>query len=211
MGTFQDLTGRTFGRLKVEGLARRARPGKHYWKCICECGKRCEIQGGSLRTGHTISCGCWHREVIETQKLKHGHTRKHQPTPEYEVWCGIIKRCCNQNAREFKWYGGRGIQICERWRSSFAAFLEDVGLRPSPRHSIDRIDTNGHYEPNNVRWATQKEQMRNQRRNRMLTINGETHCVSEWAEIAGIKRELIKDRLKKGWPEDERLLLPKTR
>ena len=158
MGQFVDMTGKRFGRLFVRCLSYRKYPGRLMWKCLCDCGECCIIEGNSLRSRHTISCGCWHREVIKKQKLIHGHARKNAATPEYKIWCGITARCYNPKKRIYKYYGGRGIKMCRRWRHSFPNFLSDIisriGLRPSQKYSLDRINNNGNYEPGNVRWAT---------------------------------------------------------
>jgi hypothetical protein len=115
----------------------------------------------------------------------------------------MITRCCNPNQKAYKNCGGRGVRVCRRWRASFAAFLEDVGPRPSPRHTIERINNSGHYEPGNCRWATRGEQARNSRRNRLLTVRGETLCLAAWAERLGLKRSTVSARLGRGWsPRD---------
>ncbi len=128
-----------------------------------------------------------------------------QLSPEYRIWSGMIQRCHNPNGTGFKLYGGRGIRVCDEWRKSFSVFLAHVGPKPSPSHSIDRIDPNGHYQPGNVRWSTPKEQQRNRRDNRNLTFNGETRCVSEWAEVLGIHANTILFRLENGWTVEESL------
>jgi hypothetical protein len=105
-------------------------------------------------------------------------------------------------------YGGRGITVCDRWRDSFVAFYEDMGERPSPKHSIDRIDSNGNYEPGNCRWATPKQQMNNRRANRMITIDGETLSLQKWADRSGINRSTIYSRVGHGWPLDKAVSVP---
>ena len=116
----------------------------------------------------------------------HNATHGCTGTPTYRAWQDMIQRCYNPRRTRYPMYGGRGITVCQRWRESFEAFLKDMGTSPSPRHSIDRIDNNGNYEPGNLRWATAKEQSRNQRRNRVLTYQGETLCIAEWAERLGV-------------------------
>jgi hypothetical protein len=124
---------------------------------------------------------------------------KHK-TPEYKPWESMRARCNNPNRPCYDRYGGRGIKVCERW-NDFSNFLEDVGPRPSPQHSLDRYpNVNGNYEPGNVRWATPKEQARNRRNNHFLTFNEETHTIAEWEEIKGWKTGVIKIRLRYGWP-----------
>lgn len=118
-------------------------------------------------------------------------------------------RCYNSKYRAYRRYGGRGIAVCDKWRDDFAAFLADVGLRPSPKHSLDRHPNNdGHYEPGNVRWATKKEQSRNTSCNRLITLDGESRCVAAWAEIYGVSPDLIYDRLRLGWPHAEAVRVP---
>jgi hypothetical protein len=119
-------------------------------------------------------------------------------TPEYRTWRHILIRCENENAKCYYRYGGRGIKVCERWHR-FESFLEDMGMKPSALHSIDRIDPNGHYEPGNCRWATTVEQARNKRNNRLVEIDGETLTVAEWGERSGVNMKVICSRLDKGW------------
>lgn len=135
--------------------------------------------------------------------MKHGHTNGRRVTPEYRAWQSMQRRCYTPSASHFAEYGGRGITVCEAWRASFPAFLADVGPRPSPTHSIDRIDVNGNYEPGNVRWATREEQHRNQRSNRMLTIDGVTMCATDWAKQSPVSFVAITRRLDAGWPDRE--------
>lgn len=194
------LPGTRFGKWTVLGIAqphiRRTR-----LRCECDCGFVAErMQPHILLTGRSTRCLKCRRSG------SHGDAGAIK-SPEYAAWCRIIACCENPDHRDFKYYGARGIRVCRRWRNSFAAFLADVGRRPSGTHSIDRINNNGHYEPNNVRWATHKQQMRNQRRARYLTIGAETRCITEWAELANIPRSALVGRIERGWPADD-LLLP---
>jgi hypothetical protein len=130
-------------------------------------------------------------------------------TPEYRAWVRMIQRCENSNGPEFPGYGGRGIRVCARWRDSFEAFREDMGPKPSAGHSLDRFpDQNGDYEPGNCRWATNKQQSRNTRSNRLLTFNGETHCLAEWAAVTGVNSMALRSRLRKGWAVERALTTP---
>jgi len=138
----------------------------------------------------------------------HGHALKFNASPEYKSWSGIIQRCCNPKSPAYNRYGGRGIKVCPEWRDSFQKFLKHVGCRPTPTHSIDRIDNNGNYEPGNVRWATIKEQAQNKRTNQKVTYNGETLCVSEWSRRLGIGGKVIGNRLNKGWSAKDALTTP---
>jgi len=119
------------------------------------------------------------------------------------IWKGMIQRCTNPKRDAFIYYGGRGIEVCQRWLDSFENFLADVEPRPSPAHSIDRFpNPNGNYEPGNVRWATRAEQSRNKKNNHLMTLNGETHCLTEWAEVLGYSRGCLKERIRRGLPLD---------
>lgn len=138
--------------------------------------------------------------VVRTNRTTHGYASGSNKTPEYRIWSAIKKRCLRETDPAYSDYGGRGITIHPAWANDFAAFLAYVGPRPSKKHSIDRYpDNDGNYEPGNVRWATQKEQCRNTRANRKLTINGETKCIAEWAEVCGLTPAMIGRRLSRGW------------
>jgi hypothetical protein len=185
-----DVTGKVFGALTVlrfVGVRRQA-----MWLCRCECGKEVTVAGYHLRSGHTTSCGC-------TRNVTHGETG----SPEYRTWAEIKQRCYNPKTRYFHLYGGRGIGMCVRWFDSFEEFLSDMGRKPSPKHSVDRINNDGDYEPANCRWATKMEQSHNSRKVRNLTYKGETMCQSAWARRLGISINALRNRLKRGWPPDK--------
>lgn len=141
-------------------------------------------------------------------KAIHGHCKGGRRSSAHSTWTGIITRCTNPKQKNYRNYGGRGVTVCERWRNSFEAFLEDVGEKPSPKHTIDRIDNSKGYEPGNVRWATMTEQHRNKRNNRRITIDGETHCITEWEDIKNLPRYMIRNRLARGWSEQDAVLTP---
>lgn len=152
-----DVTGQRFGKLmvlhRVASLHHEAR-----WRCLCDCGGTIDVRGSSLRKGDTKSCGCLRREA----KWKHGHKAAGQKSPTYTSWYNMKRRCLDKNHMNFRYYGGRGITVCERWLA-FAPFLEDMGER-MPWLTLDRINVNGNYEPSNCRWATIAEQSMNKRR-----------------------------------------------
>lgn len=153
-----------FGHLQVLSYGRHR--GQGAWRCECACGTILFVMSGSLRSGRSKSCGCPLRwEATSRQRSEHGHRRHlgRGTTPEYRAWTHLRARCSNVNDRAYANYGGRGITVCAAWDADFRAFLADVGLRPGPSYSLDRIDVNGHYEPGNVRWATRRQQSLNRR------------------------------------------------
>lgn len=140
-------------------------------------------------------------------QVSHGHSRRNHISREYRSWQEMRRRCLNSSRENYKWYGGRGITICEQW-ISFSAFLADMGPCPD-KYTLDRFpDTNGNYEPQNCRWASRKEQVRNRRSNRPITINGETLLMVEWSERNGISKGTIINRLKIGWTAEEAISTP---
>lgn len=193
------VAGQKFGRWTVLSFAGVTKEASR-WACRCDCGTERVVAQRQLILGRSGSCGCLKREIraaaLRALRTTHGMSE----SPEFNTWTLILGRCCNPNNAAFSRYGGRGILICDRWKGSFQAFLEDVGPRPSPEHSIDRIDNNRGYEPSNVRWATRLQQARNKRSNRILTMGGESLPVSVWAERYGLLGGAIRARIDKlGW------------
>jgi hypothetical protein len=162
------------------------------------------VASAKLRSGNTRSCGCLRGELNRQRTLTHGLS---DAIPEYHVWMGMRARCLNPRQRVYPRYGGRGIAICPSW-DDFEVFLADMGLRPSSKHSLERIDNDGPYSAENCRWATQSEQMRNTSSNRLLTCCGETRCMTEWAEVTGLKVATIHARLRRGWTDEQTLHAP---
>lgn len=198
MPYFIDLTGQRFGCLTVLGY--KGPHGKHsYWYCRCDCGAITSPASNSLRTGHTQSCGCQVAKAgPESSRYVHGGTG----TPEYYTWRNMITRCYWVNAECFRNYGGRGITVCERWRTSFANFKADMGERPTPQHTLERIDNDGHYCPENCKWATKSEQALNRRpkyTSRLLTIGNITRTIGEWARLYGLNAGTLRGRIDRGW------------
>lgn len=200
-----DLEGKRFGRLvAIESTYN----GKNrIWTCTCDCGNKITVQASHLNLGHTKSCGCLHPDVI----TKHGAAKFYTHTKEYGSWLSMKQRCLNKNDPAFRYYGERGITICDRWVNSFENFYEDMGQIPSPKHSIDRINPNGNYEPSNCRWADIDTQKRNKRNSKIITFNGETLTLTEHAAKQGINSGTVWVRLfKLGWGI-ERALTEKSR
>lgn len=199
----QDSVGMVFGRLTVVREFRRpirTIPNKTelMWECSCVCGKVKSIRAVSIKRKLTQSCGCYHTECIRTHHQTH--------TPEYGVWHGIKQRTGNPNNPSSSNYSERGIRLCERWMK-FENFFADMGERPTPKHTIERRNNDGIYEPDNCYWATRDVQNRNNRRTRFITFNSETLCLSDWATRIGIDSKSISYRLRR-WPIELALTTP---
>lgn len=197
-------TGDKFGRWTVAGYAGTIN-GLPSWHCQCECGTRRAVWAQSLRRGQSQSCGCLHRERLLARITTHNSIE----TPEYSSWKDMKARCLNPNNPAFGYYGGRGISICDRWLHSFSAFLEDLGRRPSLKHTLERRDTNGNYTPDNCYWATRKQQQNNLRSNVRVLYGGELRTISQWAEHTGVPREVIYWRINHGWPVARAIFTPR--
>jgi hypothetical protein len=191
----KSLVGRTSGRLAVVVDLPAEKGVEHRVKCLCSCGNHCIKRAHQITSRSVSSCGCI---GLGPRPVKHGHARKLTTTAEYEIWCGIKKRCLNKRNHAYMRYGGRGISICDLWRTDFTAFLAHIGPRPGPEFSIDRINNDGNYEPGNVRWATAATQGRNTSTNLTLVAFGRSQNIADWASETGIKYRTIMSRLRKG-------------
>lgn len=195
MRTSIDLTGKRFGRLVVVTKSNLRTPsGGVKWVCECDCGSTFNALGQSIRKGHTLSCGCLHREAV-SRMGKANATHGLSNTPEFRSWYSMKTRCYNEKSHAYPDYGGRGIKVCERWLNSFELFLKDMGPRPSVGHSIERNDNNGDYEPGNCRWATRLEQSNNKRSNKKFNIDGELKTITQLAKERGILVSTLARRL----------------
>lgn len=202
-----DLTGLTFGRLTVISLKSHP-PRRHKrWNCLCECGETTVVHHGALTSGHTRSCGCLRVEVTTANETTHDDTG----SPEYVCWQNMKKRCYSQTNISYPAYGGRGIRVCPEWADSYERFLADMGRRPSPQHSLDRIDNDGHYTPENCRWTDRRTQLRNRSNSRLLTFKGRTQILADWATEIGISDKVLDRRLGLGWSVERALTEPLRR
>jgi hypothetical protein len=210
----KDLTGMKFGFLKVIELHGYYQNSNRYystWQCSCECGKTVTVRGCALTGKKTMSCGCYQRQVSSAVNMTHGCAPIGGSTKEYRLWQNIKSRCLNKSHPRYQDYGGRGISIHGPWMESFERFVSDVGLAPSKKHSLDRFpDNNGNYEPGNVRWATATEQARNARSNRMISHNGRSMLLCEWAIEMKCPESTLLDRLSRGWSVDQTFGIPVT-
>jgi hypothetical protein len=195
--------GTRFGRLVVLGPSPERRGSFACWGCRCDCGMIVVVSGVNLRGGHTLSCGCLLSDRNAEVHRKHGGTA----TPEYSSWCAMRQRCRNPASKHYRHYGGRGITICPAW-DDFAAFFRDMGPKPSAAHTLDRIDVNGPYSPENCRWANPVQQGRNRRVTRMLTHDGQTRSVGDWASVTGLSVNQVHKRLRRGWTVEQALTVP---
>lgn len=198
MSKLIDLTGQRFGRLTVISRAENyIKPNGHKesaWNCRCECGNEVIVTRTNLKRAR--SCGCLKNRCISESKITHGLS----DSRIYRIWRNMKSRCYNPNVDRYKQYGGRGITICDEWRDSFESFYKwtiDNGY--SDGLSIDREDVNGDYTPDNCRWISMDKQADNKSNSRLFEYNGEARTVSEWSKILGISRDIIWNRIKRGW------------
>lgn len=198
------MIGQRFGKLVVRRQVENGRKSNARYECLCDCGTLRVVYKTNLVNGRTLSCGCYHKQKAAEDHTTHGKSH----LAEYQVWGQMIARCTDPSNAGFRLYGGRGITVCDRWME-LDNFIADMGLRPSPKHSIDRIDNQGPYCKENCRWATTFEQAQNTSRNRMLTFNGQTKCLTQWARELGISPNTLTFRLlKTGLSVEQALTTP---
>lgn len=194
--------GQRFGRLVTLNLVQSGR--RERWLCQCDCGKTKIVSKLSLVHGKTTSCRCLANELTTARNTTHGKTK----TRTYRIWQAMINRCKYPSNKAWKHYGGRWISVCEEWKESFTLFLKDMGEAP-PGHTIERVNSNGNYEPSNCRWATQSDQTRNTSRSRLITFRGVTKCLTDWAKDLAITKDTLDYRIKK-WGVDRALTTPRS-
>lgn len=200
-----DVPGNVYGRLTLLKHAPRGKQLRHvHWWCRCTCGTVKIIAQTSMRQGLTLSCGCHRRELNALLHRTHGQAG----TPLYHIWQLMVRRCYKPGAQNYLRYGGRGIRVCARWRHSFAAFASDMAPRPSPQHSIERINNEGHYEPGNCTWATRREQGANKRNNVWVTYKGQRRRLVHWADSLRVHPAFLRNRLKRGWTVEQAFTTP---
>jgi hypothetical protein len=195
-----NLLHKKFGWLTVTSF-HGYKDERAFWMCSCICGVDKVISAYSLRIGDNVSCGCYNRLQTKNRLTTHGMTN--HSSGVYKIWAAMIGRCTVETNAQYRHYGGRGITVCNRWRSRFEDFYSDVGPRPSKEYSLERRDNNKGYSPENVYWATKKQQQQNKRNTIHLTIDGETKTVSEWSEISGVGRRTIITRFFRGYSHKE--------
>ena len=197
---FNDLTGKKFGRLTVLGLSEKKSGRKSYWVCECDCGNKKLVRSDSLKRGQVQSCVCLKKEQnkINLDRTTHGDTPTGEHKRLWEIWQGIKQRTSNPNNKSYARYGGRGISVCEEWRENYVNF-RDWALNNgySDNLTIERIDVNGDYCPENCRWATVKEQCNNRRTNVLIEWNGKTQNIERWSEETGIPYKILHDRYRR--------------
>jgi hypothetical protein len=194
-----DLVGKRYGRLTVRERRANSPAGKTRWLVGCDCGNTRIVIGSELTSGHTASCGCIVRQ--------HGDAAHGKPSPEWKAWRAMRERCGKPQHKAYARYGGRGISVCDRW-SIYENFLADMGRRTSPKHSLDRINNDGNYEPGNCRWATNTQQSTNRSSSQFLTLDGKRMTMSQWAKAHGMATSRLGRRLSSGWDLRRALTAP---
>lgn len=206
--TIRDIKpGDRFERLVVVKSSTPTSGNRPRWECLCDCGNTKVVDAYHLLHNNARSCGCLQKEKAAEHCYVHGGTG----SVEHNTWFSIKARCYNEETSSYMNYGARGITVCDRWLDEefgFTNFLADMGPRPSGEHSIERIDNEKGYSPDNCIWATRTMQARNKRNNRFITANGESYCIGEWAERTGLTTSAIRSRLKMGWSEEDAVTKP---
>lgn len=204
MPNFIDYTGQTIGQFTIIKFVGRDKYKSALWECQCSCGTIKIIRVSSLKSGAIKSCGCFKKSHLISISTNHNQG-KH---PLYSTYAQMIHRCTNPNSKNYHRYGGRGIKVCKEWLGNPEQFFKDMGPKPTPKHSIDRINNDGDYSPDNCRWATNKEQSNNQSTNHLITFNGETKNIQQWSEAFNLNQNTFHSRILHGWSIDRILSEP---
>lgn len=200
-----DITGQRFGRLTVIERDFSRGNQKSFWFCQCDCSQVSSIALCQLRSGKTKSCGCLRNDKLVSRCKKHGMSQK---IPEYTIWKAMRGRCNNKNDGSYKDYGGRGIAVCERW-NNFSYFFEDMGPRPKG-YTIERLDNDGPYSPDNCKWASNVEQSNNKRSNSIILFNGKSQSVADWCRELSLKYSIVNSRISSGWTDYSEIFFGKS-
>lgn len=204
MGRLIDLTGKRFGRLTVVERVPDLKPGRPRWLCICDCGNSAIVDSTSLNSGHTASCGCLRSDFITITNTTHGESSSRL----YAIWSLMKRRCLNSNDPAYKYYGGRGISLCDDWHH-YEMFRDWAVVNGYDNTlTIDRIDINGDYEPQNCRWVSRAVQANNRCNSINLCISGITMTMTQWAKCKNMKPQTVWYRLRHGWSPEEALTVP---
>jgi len=201
----KNIIGNKYGFLTVVEELPRRKKYIRIFRCLCDCGNYKELSYSNLTTGHTVSCGCYWLERIKNSNSTHRLSK----TPTYNSWHNMINRCYIESHEAYKYYGGRGITVCDRWLNSIENFIEDMGYRPKGK-TLDRIDNNKSYSKENCRWATPVQQLNNRRCSVFYEYNGERKTIKEWSIEKEIPYDRLRERIKKlGWSIEKALTTPK--
>ena len=198
-----DIVGQTFNKLTAIAPIGRNSFRDIIWLCICDCGTETTVLSHSIKSGNTKSCGCHRAKVSHNKAIIHGKSK----TVEYKSWRSMINRCHNKNDLYFNDYGDRNITVCSKWLYSFPSFLADMGLRPQGK-TLDRIDNDGNYTPENCRWATAEQQANNKRNNKYITHNGQTLTHAQWSRLLGGGASTVTQRIYRGWSKKRAVTQP---
>lgn len=195
MGKVRDIKGQKFNRLTAIEYIGLNKNNKALWKCQCECGNEVTVISAHLINGNTKSCGCYNMDKIMERNTTHGG----RETRLYNIWCAMKERCYTKTFRLYKWYGAKGVTICDEWRNDFAAFREwAINNGYEETLTIERNEISKGYEPSNCRWITRKEQARNKSTTAWVTLDGVTKSMIEWSEILGVDYKLVRSRHTEG-------------
>lgn len=201
----KDLTNKKFGKLSVIKFNNVNKSRHSVWLCKCDCGNVLLVEGPRLTSGNTKSCGCIKKEQNKTRAIKHGYYN----TRLYKIWFDMKRRCYNKNRKAYKYYGEKGIKVCDEWLNDFFSFYNwAIKNGYSDNLTIERIDYNKNYCPENCKWITQAEQTQNTTHNHLITFNNKTMSITQWSKEIGVACKTIRSRLKKGW-KIENVLSPK--
>ena len=200
-----DMTGKRFGRYTVLYRVENDKYGNGQWMCKCDCGNQKVVGGSALRKGVTISCGCYHKDIVARNGTTHGQSKSRL----FRIWQCMKARCNNPNNKHYSYYGGNGIKVCPEWEHDFPTFAEWANSNGySEDLTIDRIDSSKGYEPSNCKWATRVEQQSHLRNCKIYEINGVSHPINTWCKIFNMPHETVRKRMAKGWSAEKALTTP---